>query len=139
MIEANIPQDILKYKTKFIANFSVRETIFLAAGAIAGVSSYITFLSEMPKDVRMYGAAGIAIFLFMFGFCKPFGLPLEKAIFIIIMDNFIYPPKRYKDVKFSEYEKYRKGLIDADGKSIGKNKGTKAVKVKASKEYKAIR
>ena len=148
MIECAIPQDILKYKTKFIGNFSVRETVCIGLGGMAALASYFTLLSGLGTQPRMYISAFIAVPFFLFGFFKPLGQPLEKILIQIVYDNFICPPIRKYEIRRPEYENYLKdkpalGIVDSeelDGKSKKKKKkNSQEIKIAKSKEYKSIR
>lgn len=108
MVEAPIPQDILKYKTKFIGNFSVREASCLAAGACAILFPYMSFIKDWNIDItyKIVIASLFGLPFFAVGFITLLGQPLEKVLFSIIMENFIYPMTRKKEIHHPEYEKY---------------------------------
>ena len=154
MIETSMPQDILKYKTKFLGNFSLREAVFAALGAGAALLTFFS-LGFGNTITKIYISAIMAVPFFLFGFIKIYDLPFEKALAIIIYDNFLCPAIRKNEIIFPEYEKYRAGLLEIKTsasleeeqssskkrtKKKSQNSQTKAKKkVKASKEYKAIR
>lgn len=108
MVEAPIPQDILKYKTKFIGNFSVREASCLAAGTCAILFPYMSFIKDWNIDItyKIVIASLFGLPFFAVGFITLLGQPLEKVLFSIIMENFIYPMTRKKETHHPEYEKY---------------------------------
>lgn len=110
MIEAPIPQDILKYKTKFIGNFSMRETACLALGVIAIVYPYLTFIKdwEMGLTYKIVISALFGMPFFAFGFVQLLGQPLEKVLFPMFMENFVYPMTRKKETHRPEFEKFMK-------------------------------
>lgn len=156
MIECQIPQDILKYKAKFVAGLTARQAVFGFFGVISGLGSYFTILSGVPSQPRLYITALIVIPFILFGFINPFGMPMEKAIAQIVMDNFVVPANRLNETIHPEYEQYRKGQLtlsntqmeeneDDDNKDKKKktkksntnNKKTKTIK--KSKTYKSIR
>lgn len=144
MIECAMPHDILKYKAKFIMNFTVREFVCLTTGGISCLLSYFTFLKNIPG--RMYLAALIAVPFFLIGFTHPFGQPFEKIVGQIIFDNFICPVKRQYEIRHPEYEAFLQfGKITTEPteesdkkKKSPKKQQTKEKKIKKSKEYKAI-
>lgn len=103
MIEVPIPHDILKYKTKFIANFTVRQFTSLCLGAAVGIFSYFTFFKDVPGG--MYFTALIIVPFFLVGFVTIFGQPFEKIAWNVLYDNFICPAKRCYEVHHPEYEK----------------------------------
>ena len=142
MIECAIPQDILKYKTKFIGNFSVREVVCLGLGAAAGLTSFFTFLSGLDNMPRMYITAAIIVPFFLFGFFKPLGQPLEKIIVQVVYDNFICPPIRKYEIRRPAYEKYLRNDTSEDESDETKKKkksAGKEKKIMKSKQYKAIK
>ena len=124
MIEAPIPQDILKYKAKFIGNFSTRETICLGTGIIGSVAGYLTWFSGFENGtVRSSLAFVCALIPIAFGFIRPYEMPLEKAILYAVVENYIWPAKRLKETRHPEYEKYENkkswelyGEIDEDSR-----------------------
>ena len=84
MIECAITQDILKYKSKFVGNFSAREALWLVIGGGTSLISYFYFLAGIEGNARMYISGAIAIPFFLIGFLRPFGQPLEKILWQII-------------------------------------------------------
>ena len=147
MIEVPIPHDILKYKSKFIANFTARQFVFLCLGAAVGIFSYFTFFKNVPGGI--YFTALTIIPFYLVGFVTIFGQPFEKIAWNVLYDNFICPAKRYYEVHHPEYEKLiRENTAEdlASQENVGKitsdesEKETNADnKVKKSKEFKAIR
>lgn len=103
MIEVPIPHDILKYKSKFIANFTARQFVFLCLGAAAGIFSYFTLFKNVPGGI--YFTALIIIPFYLVGFITIFGQPFEKIAWNVLYDNFICPAKRCYEVHHPEYEK----------------------------------
>ncbi len=69
----------------------------------------------------------------IFGWLKPFGQPIEKAIIPLIQDNLIYPVKRKNEIHFPEYEKDKKKMWAKP------NKKANEAPLKASKIYKSIK
>lgn len=131
MVSAPIPQDILKYKAKFVGNFTTRELIFGLLGllAIFLTNKYVFHMSFSLQEldsmqVALAALPGIPFFLL--GWWKPFGQPLEKIFIPTIVDNFLAPAIRKKEIHFPEYEK-----------DIAVNKGDKPAT--KSKQYKEIR
>ena len=166
MIEVPIPHDILKYKTKFIANFTVRQFVSLCLGGAVGIFSYFFLFKDVPGG--KYLTALLIVPFFLVGFITIFGQPFEKIAWNVIYDNFICPAKRRYEVHHPEYEKLiRENTAEtlasqeniskitaneseeesADTKNKKKKAKTKSQskkkdkekKVKKSKEFKAIR
>lgn len=160
MIESPIPQDILKYKTKFVGNLSMRESICGALGIGFGLATYFLWTKNIEQqDLRTFISALVVLPFFLIGFMKLYDQPFEKLAGVIILDNFIAPLKRKKEVHFPEWEKYEKTLsfmvkkdkaVDAEAEesedaSPKKKKKKKQkpkeekVKIIASTEYEGIK
>lgn len=139
MIECPIPQDILKYKAKFVGGFTAREAASLAVGAVLGILGYTLFGKYISNTtMKICLVAAFAAPAFAFGFVKPLGQPIEKIAWAVIRDNFICAPKLFKEIRHPELEKYeaQKAFQQTE---MGKKKTNQGkIKVKASKQYKAI-
>ena len=94
MIEAEIPQDILRHKTKFIGNFSLRETLWGGGGIIAGLLGYLVLFDGLPGFFRTLATVLITLPCLLIGFMKVYNEPIEKMVSVIFLDNLLYPPKR---------------------------------------------
>lgn len=141
MIEMQMPQDILKYKPKFIANLSFREAGFAAVGLVATFSSEYYWFFSLGRQAVAVGGTCVFLPFLLFGFKRPFGQRLEKVLFQVIMDNFIAPVKRRKETRHPEFEKYEKMRVwefrnDPNSKKKSKNK---EIKIQKSKEYRSIK
>lgn len=107
MVECPIPQDILKYKSKFIASLSVRETVFGGLGVGLGLWSYFGWTKGLEsQDLKMFISFLVILPFFLIGFVKLYDQPFEKIAMTLVIENFIYPLKRKKEVHFREFEKY---------------------------------
>lgn len=107
MVESPIPQDILKYKGKFIANLSVRETVCGGLGVGMGIFSYLSWFTGVEsEDIRMLLSALVILPFFLVGFLKLYDQPFEKIALTLLMENFIFPLKRKKEVRHPEFEKF---------------------------------
>lgn len=125
-IGAQMPQDILKYEAKFVANLSIRQCIFYGLGVVVGLAIFFTIATPLPIKVRSLACAAGCLPFFLWGSFKPFGQPLEKVIGPFIKDNILSPPIRKKEIHFSEFEAERR-------------ENTKENLAKPSKEYTEIR
>lgn len=111
MVEAPIPKDILKYKAKFIGNFTAREAACYAIGFVVALIFWFTVLPSWGFVELEEKAIGSAIAFFIpasFAIIKPYGLNLEKALMIFVHDNILTPEKRLKEVRYPELEKWEK-------------------------------
>lgn len=103
MIEVPIPHDILKYKAKFIGNFTARQFVSLCLGAAVGIFFYMTCFKDVSGGI--YFTALTIIPFYLVGFVNIFGQPFEKIAWNVLYDNFICPVKRCYEVHHPEYEK----------------------------------
>lgn len=111
MVEAPIPKDILKYKAKFIGNFTAREATCYAVGLVVALIFWFTILPSWGFVELEEKAIGSAIAFFIpasFAIIKPYGLNLERALMIFVHDNLLTPEKRLKEVRYPELEKWEK-------------------------------
>lgn len=140
MIEVPIPQDILKYKTKFIANLSVRECVCGVAGAVVAIYCYRNFFTGFSNSMRICLGALPATPIFIVGFGNLFGQPVEKVIGQMLWDNFVCPPTRKNEVHRPLLEKAT-ATTTANEPTAKKGKTKKKAPARAakSKEYKGIR
>lgn len=79
-LEILISQDIRKFKTKDIGNFSFKEAAFLAGGLAVGFLTY-----------KLTGSLEVAIFpagiILIFGFLKPYGMSAFQFIKTVGKEN----------------------------------------------------
>lgn len=151
MIEQSMPQDILKYKSKFIANFSLREMGCASVGIGLGLLCYFSWTKNIPSsDARMVLSFITTMPFLLIGFVKIYALPFEKIVPIIIFDNFISPPKKKKEIHYPEFEKYEKTrywqidelkqIEEENKKNPGKKKRhLKPIKIAPSAQYIGIK
>lgn len=109
MIECNMPQDILKYEPKVISGLTARQLVFGGIGvAVILASFFALFKGVSDTSLRIVYSALLAIPFFAFGFLKIYGLPLEKSLTVIFVDNFIKPAKRPTKTEYPELAKWEK-------------------------------
>ena len=106
-MEIQIGQDIRKYKTKDIGNFSFREAAFLAAGAAVG---YLTYKLSNSYETAVIPAGIILIF----GFLKPYGMSFWQFIRTVVREkitpqcyinetDFVYDIEEVRELYGNEY------------------------------------
>ena len=151
MIEQSMPQDILKYKSKFIANFSLREMGCASVGIGLGLLCYFSWAKNVPsQDFRMFLSFLTIMPFLLVGFVKIYGLPFEQIVPVIIIDNFLSPPKKKKEIHYPEFEKYEKirywqvaeleKIEEENKKAPGKKKQhLKPIKIAPSAQYIGIK
>ncbi len=132
MVSAPIPQDILKYKAKFVLNLTVRELVCAAVAVALGAGGYMLVVDKYFPNAEFHIKAVITMLFalpaLLMGWFKPFGQPLEKVMIPFIVDNILAPSNRPNEVHFDGYDTEYNAKFT--GKSSKPPKGT---------EYKAIR
>lgn len=126
-MEIRVSRDIRTYKTKDIGNFSFKEIAWLVLGIGLGILVYLT-----TKSFE-WCIPPIAICL-VFGFLKPFKMPMTKFIKIIGKD--ILSPRVYywqSDFKVSEED-----AEDDELDAIQASKELEDMPVAYTKEEKAL-
>ena len=110
MIEAFVPQDILKHKAKFIASFSAREIISITLSAVAIIVTNVGVIKDPGAsiDLRIFLSSFVALPFLLVGFVQLYEQPFEKIAKNIFIENFLYPMKRKKETHHPELEKYEK-------------------------------
>ena len=83
-MEIQISQDIRKYKTKDIGNFSLAEAGFIAVGCGAG------FLVYKLTGNYEYAIPPTGIIL-AFGFLKPYGMSLPQFLKTVVKETMLSP------------------------------------------------
>ncbi len=107
MIECPIPQDVLKYKPKMVANFSTRQLIWASVGLGVGLFSFF-FLFKDSGEAKIYLTTLMILPELCIGFLNIYGQPFEKAAPAIVEENFLRPAKRLKKVVHPEWERFKK-------------------------------
>ena len=115
MISCPMPQDIFKYKAKFIGNFTTRQLIWGGLGVAASIGSYLYILPEIDiyfnlnfsQELRLYISGFLGVPFLAMGFLKIYEQPLERILPQLITDNFITPAKRYKETSPFNYKKQK--------------------------------
>lgn len=130
MLEVKIPQDIRKYETKIIGPLSGRQ-IVLAVCALASLAIVTFVLSPiLPTSLcRILQIFAIIPFGAMM-FIKPYGMPLEKFLGIILYSTILSSSQR----KYANKNSYKS--IAHKVELIEKEKAKKAKKTKVPKEQK---
>lgn len=129
MIGQPMPTNILKYESKFVLGLTARKCGIYVIGLILGLLVFFKTSSIFTINTRALIAAMILIPFFIVGEANPYGENLEKILIPFIIDNFIAPSKRIKEIHFETYEEHSQ---------IKKAKNKKDYAVK-SKTYKMIR
>ena len=107
-MDINISQDIRKFKTKDIGNFSFKEIGYIVIGAGLAFGLYSINGNNIPIAMIPF------ILSAMVGFLKPFGMSFLAFLKLMINDmsrppvyiyesDFEYEPEKVKEIYGSEY------------------------------------
>lgn len=101
-MDIQISQDIRKYKTKDVGNFSFKEAGFIALSLGAAYLTYKLTNGDMEKALLPM------LLILVFGFVKPFGLTFYQFLRTVIKEDMFTPRTYYNETDFeydpSEYE-----------------------------------
>ncbi len=109
-MEVIIPKDIREYKAKLIANFTFRECVGLAIMAAGSYAMYGLYKVISPS-AAFDTMAGLFCFIgaapgILYGFIKPYGMPIENFMKTVFVENFLCPSiRKYKTDPLFEKEK----------------------------------
>jgi len=125
MIEIRINKDIGSYQAKFIGPFTLRQTVCVALAAPVCIFLYSRVGKFLPStDIAGFLSAIPAAIAWLFGWCKPYGLPMEKFLKSIYVSMVLAPSHRkYKTV--NRHEAALRLLAQAQENQGGKQKKKK--------------
>lgn len=130
MIEIRINKDIGSYKAKFIGPFTLRQTICVCLAAPVCWFIYSRASGFLTVDAAGFITAIPAFAAWLFGWCKPYGIPMERFLKSAFVSAVLAPSvRKYRTV--NRQERALAVLEEADARSKKKSKKTK---YKISKE-----
>lgn len=94
-IELPIPKDIRKYETKLIGPLTTRQTICIVPACALGALAYITLSKIAPRDLAMFACMLVIVPFIVFGWFKPYGIPLEKFLKTVFVTMVLAPKIEY--------------------------------------------
>lgn len=93
-IEIEIPKDITKYESKLIGPFTTRQTLCLVPAVALAVLVFVGLKSYVSQTL-LIGLLMVCVAPFLlFGWYKPYGLPLEKFLKTAFISNVLAPKAR---------------------------------------------
>jgi len=97
MIEVQVTKEITDYEPKLIGPFTVRQTLCLVV-ALPICYVILRFLSpHLTRDVALFFLFIPAVFAYAFGWCKPYGMKMEKFLRAVFVTRFLAPiHRRYR-------------------------------------------
>lgn len=94
MIEVAVPNDICKYESKLIGPLTTRETIALGLSGVIAFGLYKLFGSAFSLETIGYIIIPLIAPILVCGWYKPYGIPFEKFIWIVINTMLLSPRVR---------------------------------------------
>lgn len=144
MIEIRTIKDINSYETKLVGPFTGRQALCLAIAVPVGWKLYAMISPFVSTDVATSLLFIPAVIAYLFGWYKPYGMPLEKFLRSIFVTTVLAPSHRvYKTVNRQEaandYLSELDGLMtDMYGESTQKSQTPKHKKCKYKISKKAV-
>lgn len=101
MIEIRINKDVGSYEAKFIGPFTMRQsiTLLIALPICYGIYYFVSpLLGVDAAGFLICIPASVAV---LFGWIKPYGMPMEKFIRTAWVNNVLAPSRRkYKSIEY---------------------------------------
>ena len=129
MIEIYINKDVGSYQAKFIGPFTLRQTICLAVASPFCWMIYKYLSPALSPDIAGFFVVIPAGIAWVFGWLRPYGMPMEKFLHSIFVSMVLAPSvRKYETV--NQHEAALTVLSQASSRSAKKAKS----KYKVSKE-----
>ncbi len=130
-IEIRINKDVGSYQAKFIGPFTMRQTICIVAAAPACWGIYFGLSPILTTEVAGFLVFIPATIAALFGWVKPFGMPMERFLKSVCITLFLAPACR-KYITVNRHESALAALASVSPDTPAKKKRHK--KYKVSKE-----
>ena len=111
-MEIQINKDIGKYEAKNVGPFTYRQALIVAAAAPVCIMIYARTSDFLPVDAAGFLTFLPAIVAWLFGWCKPYGMPMEQFLKSAFVSNVLAPANR----------KYKTGSPDTTSSNQRKKK-----------------
>lgn len=132
MIERPMPQDIMKFKAKMMMGLTGKQLLCVIIGAVLALIGYFTVGCHFKSNqLKIIISAIPAIPPLIVGFMPIMGMPFEKVAKPMLIDNFIAPAVRKKEIHHPGYEKWAKkkyGEVDLEDMELTKEQMKKMSK-----------
>ncbi len=93
-MEITINQDIRKFKTKDIGNFSFKEAGYIVGAGVIGYGIYALQKAVGVESISFEACIIPACIPLVFGFFKPFGMSFYEFLTTVVTEKFL-TPKQY--------------------------------------------
>ena len=147
MIQAPIPQDVLKFKAKMALNLTARQCVCFGLAGVAAIGAIMLTIPVGGSFEEIKESAGIGTVLLIilfalpflfFGLFQPYGVPLEKFLIPFIIDNVLSPSVRPNEIHFGEIEDETRYATRLKSTKKKKSKKEKQEMAESSKTYTPI-
>lgn len=106
-MEIVINQDIRKFKSKDIGNFSFKEAGFIVGAGVIGYGTYFVQKLLEVETISFEICIIPAIIPLVFGFFKPFGMTFYEFLKTVVTEYFLTPKEyRWESDFVYDYETY---------------------------------
>lgn len=103
-IEIRINKDVGSYQAKFMGPFTMRQTVCVAIAAPVCWGIYFGLSPIFTTDIAGFLMVIPAAIAALFGWIKPFGMPMERFLKSVFITMFLAPASRkYVTVNRHEY------------------------------------
>lgn len=93
-IEIKINKDVGSYEAKFIGPFTKRQDICIALAAPVCWWIYFDLAPIISKDIAGFLVFIPAVLAALFGWVKPYGMPMERFLRSVFISMFLAPAHR---------------------------------------------
>lgn len=104
-MEIQINKDVGSYEPKVIGPFTVRQALCLLIGSPICVAIYKYGSMFLPADAVSFILLVPAAATWLFGWLKPYGMPMERFLKSIFVNMILAPGNRTYKTKQKEYAK----------------------------------
>ncbi len=97
MIEVKIPAEIKDYKSKLVANLSVRQIISLAAALVVGVPIGVLGAGKIPDDILPWIIIIVVAPILGYGWITFLDMKFEELVKALLSFSFLPQKRVYED------------------------------------------
>ena len=114
MIEVKIPAEIKDYKSKLIANLSVRQLISLAGALGVGVPLGVIGYGRIPEDILPWLIIIVVSPIIGYGWITFLDMKFEDLLKAVLSFNLLPQKKVYEDTDVNLFQELHEEIIAMD-------------------------
>lgn len=130
-MEIHINKDVGNYEAKVVGPFTLRQAVCIAVAAPVCVWLYNGTSSFMPSDAAGFLTFIPAVIAWLFGWKKPYGMPMEKFLKSIFVTMVLAPSNR----KYKTVNRHEKALSIVEAEMLHEQKAS-SHKAEKKQKYK---